>query len=210
MTTFAITISEWNSSKFKDIPVTQAALNLINKSEILKGDIRTYQASDSFPVELMATPATASSASYTLPKAGLGGKVSIGINRVSTPEGTFNILAHELGHFRLESPGAAIGNARANARAVSDKVAYEAACNLTEGFAKLNEFKARDEAIKSTQQQAIAEGRPLNIQEQILIDRWLGLGGLANSPEVKDYRIVDAIRESAKFKRVRSFIIIFV
>ena len=210
MTTFAITISEWNSSKFKDIPVTQAALNLINKSEILKSDIRAYQTSNADNVELLTAPRLADSASYRPPAGAKGGQVFIGINRVSTPEGTFNILAHELGHFRVESPGAAIANARANARAVSDKVAYEAACNLTEGFAKLNEFKARDEAIKSTQQQAIAEGRPLNIQEQILIDRWLGLGGLANSPEVKDYRIVDAIRESAKFKRVRSFIIIFV
>ena len=71
----------------------------------------------------------------------------------------FNILAHELGHFRVEAPGAAIGNARANAG--TDKLRYEAACNLTEGLAKLNEFNARDEAVISIQQQAIAEGRSM-------------------------------------------------
>ena len=108
MTTSAISLAEWNASKFKNIPITQAAVDLINKSEILKGDIRVCEASNALDVEVLRTPEVAGSASYRVPAGAERGKVFIGINRVSTPEGTFNILAHELGHFRVEERGAAI------------------------------------------------------------------------------------------------------
>ena len=56
MTTSPITLAEWNASKLSAIPVTQASLDLINKSETLKGDIREYQASNAFRAVLLTTP----------------------------------------------------------------------------------------------------------------------------------------------------------
>lgn len=53
MTTTAINIAEWNASKFLLVPVTQAALDLINKSETLKGDIRAYQSAATDNVKLL-------------------------------------------------------------------------------------------------------------------------------------------------------------
>ena len=37
MTTNAVTLAEWNTSKFRNITVNQATLDLINKSETMKG-----------------------------------------------------------------------------------------------------------------------------------------------------------------------------
>ena len=53
MTTSAITLFEWNASKFRGIPVTQATLDLINKSETIKGDIRAYETAFTVEVKLL-------------------------------------------------------------------------------------------------------------------------------------------------------------
>ncbi|RYZ88959.1 MAG: hypothetical protein EOP06_10065 [Proteobacteria bacterium] len=81
---------------------------------------------------------------------GKRGYLDIAADRFSTPEGTVQILAHELGHFRVEEPGAAIANARANAWTARDQGAYESACNLTEGYARLNEVRVGNELVAAT------------------------------------------------------------
>jgi len=78
------------------------------------------------------------------------GYLDIAADRFSTPESTVQILAHELCHFRVEEPGAAIANARANAWAARDQGAYESACNLTEGYARLNEVRVGNELVAAT------------------------------------------------------------
>ena len=185
MTTTAITLVEWNLSKFRGVPVTQTALDLINKSEILKGDIRAYQSSNADDVKLLTAAKEIDSGSYAPPTVTSGGLLSVGINRVNTPEGTFNILAHELGHFKVEALGAPIASARESARTAGSEARYEAACNLTEGLAKLNEVNAREEVAIAIQQQAIAQGRAITASEQVLIDKWLGQGAFINGAETE-------------------------
>jgi hypothetical protein len=83
MTTNALTLAEWNNSKFRSIPIIQTALDLISKSETLKGDIRAYQSSNADDVKLLTVAKEVDSGSYAPPTATLGGLLSVGINRVT-------------------------------------------------------------------------------------------------------------------------------
>ena len=123
--------------------------------------------------------------------------MDIAADRFSTPESTVQILAHELGHFRVEEPGAAIANARANAWTARDQGAYESACNLTEGYARLNEVRVGNELVAATRAQAAAEGRDLTVHERVFVDRWSGSGAFANSPEGSAHNIVQRIEQEA-------------
>jgi hypothetical protein len=172
MTTNAITIAYWNASKFSNIPVTQATLDLINKSETLKGDIRAYETSDAARVTLLTDPQKAGSGSYRVPTAAEVGELSVGTNRVNTPQDTFDILSHELGHFKVEGIGAVISVARADAVALKSQPAYEAACHLTEGYGKYNETIARREVLAADKAQAQAEGRAPTRDEDIRAIAW--------------------------------------
>ena len=193
----AITLNWIQDSKNKisELPITQAALNLINKSETLKANIRAYAVSINTDGAQLVENSNAGS--YQIPFRGELGLMKIGSNRFDTPEGTFNILSHELGHFKIEEPGAAIANARGNAQAAGDRVAYEAACNLTEGYAKYNEFQSRLEALETNRATAAAQGRQLTTEEQNLEDRWTGKGGYKLSGDSKDYLIVKSIEDFA-------------
>ena len=200
--TAAITL-DWlrsDASKLQGYNISADALNLINKSETLKADIRAYAANIHVDSGLVNPKAGAGEYNVYIPATATSvarnGFLNIAADRFSTAESTFNILAHELGHFRVEEPGAAVANARANALAGDDKAAYENACNLTEGYAHYNEVKARNEVLASNRAQAVAEGRPLTVQEQKLDDRWSGTGVFANLAEGKDHNTVKAIEDA--------------
>lgn len=84
----AITMTEWNVSKFRTLPITQAALDLINRSETLKADIRNYEVSlTTANAEKNINP---NAGSYSIPVPATGttsaekGQLSIGANRLSS------------------------------------------------------------------------------------------------------------------------------
>ncbi len=192
MTTAAITLTEWNLSKFHNIAVDQAKLDLINKSEILKADIRAYNVSTNTDDAIaLSAPRLADSASYSTPGTKDGayakGILRLGTNRTSTPEGLFNMLAHELGHFKVEEPGALVARARLAATILNDKDSYTAACNMTEGQAKYNEVMARREVLSTIELQAFAEGRDLTPAEKNLRTQWATSD---TSPEAFDRKVV--------------------
>ncbi|MFZ3121504.1 MAG: hypothetical protein WA159_24665 [Variovorax sp.] len=193
---------EWlQAGKLSAYNISTDALALINKSETLKADIRAYQVNDNVAPGQISSKTGAGEFNVYVPATSTSeeakGYLNIAADRFSTAESTFNILAHELGHFRVEEPGAAIANARANALAGNDKVAYENACNLTEGYAHYNEVKARDEVLANNRAQAAAENRPLTVQEQKLDDRWSGNGVFGNLAEGKDHNTVKGIEDAA-------------
>ena len=155
-TTLPITL-EWlrtDGNKFSEYNISADALALINSSETIKADIRAYAANDY--VESGKINSTASLGQYHtyIPAHGSTSKtlgyLDIAADRFNTPESTVQILAHELCHFRVEEPGATIANARANAWAARDQGAYESACNLTEGYARLNEVRVGNELVAAT------------------------------------------------------------
>ena len=201
--TLPITL-EWlndKGNKFAAYNISADALALINCSETIKSDIRDYAASDY--VTDGRVNSTAGLGQYNPYVAGSGstsevvGYLDIAADRFSTPESTVQILAHELGHFRVEEPGAAIANARANAWTARDQGAYESACNLTEGYARLNEVRVGNELVAATRAQAAAEGRDLTVHERVFVDRWSGSGAFANSPEGSAHNIVQRIEQEA-------------
>lgn len=204
MSTTAPISLEWlnaKENKFSAYNISAETLALINKSETLKADIRAYAANTHVnPGEVSSKAGAGEYRTYVAATGStleIKGFLNIAADRFSTAESTFNILAHELGHFRVEEPGATVANARANALAGNDKVAYENACNLTEGYAHYNEVKARDEVLASNRAQAAAENRPLTAQEQKLDDRWSGNGVFANLAEGKDHNTVKGIEDAA-------------
>lgn len=156
MTTVALTLTDFDG-KFKNIKsyVTNDTLALINKSETMKEQIRSYQADTQTKVVILDT-AKPDAASYTAPVPAKGrepaqsGVASFGTNRINTPEGFIQVVSHELGHYAVESPGAAIANARASAISTGDRAAYEAACYLTEGYAALASAKVIDEIMANS------------------------------------------------------------
>lgn len=203
MTTAAITLVEWKNSKFQNIPVDQAKLDFINKSEILKSDIRAYDASaNTEKAKLLTTPAEAKSGSYKTPAVSDGkiieGFLQLGEERIRTPEDLFRLLAHELGHFKVEEPGALIARARRAALILNDKESYADACNMTEGFAKYNEVKARSEVLAANQLKAFSEGRELTFEERYLRDKWTVW---TNTQEGFDYKTVEVFEDLASKPR---------
>lgn len=168
-TTPDITLTEWNASKFRVLPISAAALNLINRSETLKADIRAYQAAET--TDLVKQDANANAGSYTVPGQEKG-FLSIGLNRLSTPESTVDILAHELGHFKVEGPNGAITLARAAATAASNSEALQGACHMTEGYGRYNEVKVRREIMQVDEDAAALEQRPLNNDELARARTW--------------------------------------
>jgi hypothetical protein len=153
---------------FSAFNIAVEALSLINKSETLKAGIRAYAVSPHVSVgKLSATEGAGEYNIYTEATVSTPEKLGflhIAADHFSTPEGTIRILAHEIEHFRVEEQGAVIANARANALNRGDKSAYEAACNLTEGYAKYNEVKVRDEIIATIRAEAAAEGPSANLR----------------------------------------------
>ena len=142
------------SNRFSAYGISSDALALINNSETIKADIRAYAASNY--VNLGVVNLTTGLGQYDAPIVDVDltarrlGYLDIAADRFSTPESTVQILAHELCHFRVEEPGATIANARANAWAARDQGAYESACNLTEGYARLNEVRVGNELVAAT------------------------------------------------------------
>lgn len=203
MTTAAITLAEWNGSKLKGITIDQAKLDFINKSEILKSDIRAYDTSaNTADAKLLTSPSEAGSGSYKTPVV-FGGEVTkgvlqLGADRIRTPEDLFRLLAHELGHFKVEEPGASIARARGAALILNDKESYEDACHMTEGFAKYNEVKARSEVLAANQLKAFAEGRDLSTEERYLRDKWTVW---TNTEEGFDYKTVEIFEDLANKPR---------
>ena len=195
---------EWlnnRDNRFSAYNISADELALINRSESIKSDMRAYAIS--INVEEAQINSTSGLGQYRAPIAGdesnsgKRGYLDIAADRFSTPEGTVQILAHELGHFRVEEPGAAIANARANAWTARDQSAYESACNLTEGYARLNEVRVGNELVAATRAQAAAEGRDLSAHERVFVDRWSGSGAFANSPEGSAHNIVQRIEQEA-------------
>lgn len=185
------------ANKLSNLPISAATLELINKSETLKAQLRDYASSSLTTAAQVHSNANA--AEYSL----YGGDsakafANIGANRFADAEGAFNVLVHEIGgHGPVEMPGASVANARANALANGNTSAYENACNLTEGYALYAEVKARQEVLDANRAQAAAEGRSLTIKEQILEDRWSGKGTYASDPIGKAYHTVKNIEAAA-------------
>jgi hypothetical protein len=205
MTATAPITLEWLSNennKFSAFKISVDALNLINKSETLKSDIRAYAANNHVVVgEISSTKGLGQYNTYVAASELTGkksGYLEIAADRFNTPESTVDVLAHELGHFRVEEPGAVIATARANAWTAQDKLAYENACNLTEGYARLNEVRVGNELVEATRAQAAAEHRQLTVREQIFVDRWSGNGVFSDSQEGSAHNIVKAIEDAAK------------
>ncbi|MGJ3702214.1 hypothetical protein [Variovorax sp. AFSI2.2] len=201
MSTFTTAITaEWladEKNKFKAYKISPEALAMINRSETLKADMRAYASSDY------------TAAGRINPEAGAGeyrtpvdkdnpGRLRIALDRFTTPEGTVSILAHELGHFRVEEPNAAIATARSNALTGKDKAAYESACHLTEGYAHYNEVKVREEILETNRLAAELEQRPLTEQEVQLESRWRGEGVHGSRGEGQDHLIARRISDAAR------------
>lgn len=200
MSTFATAITaEWladKRNKFEAYNISPDALAMINRSATLKADMRAYAASDF----------TAAGEVNLQPDAGeyhtRGGKdkgyLHIALDRFTTPEGTVSILAHELGHFRVEEPNAVIATVRSRALTGKDKAAYETACHLTEGYAHYNEVKVRDEILETNRLAAELEQRPLTEQEAQLEYRWRGEGVHGSRGEGQDHLIARRISDAAR------------
>lgn len=143
MTTAALTLANFND-KFFGIQqyVTPAVLDLINKSETLKAQIRSYEGDENVQAVVLDGEKPGA-ASYTIPVPAQQnqpfkfGFATFGLNRINTPEGFIQVVSHELGHYAVENPGATIANARANTAVTQNVAGYEAACHLTEGYARL-------------------------------------------------------------------------
>lgn len=194
--------AEWladEKHRFSAYTISPDALAMINKSETLKADIRAYAASDFTVAGLLN--GKANTGEYLTPAGEAKGYLHIAADRFSTPENTVSVLAHELGHFRVEEPDAAMANARAHALAVKDKTAYENACHLTEGYAHYNEVKVREEILDTIRLAAELEQRPLTEQELQLESRWRGEGVSASRAEGQDHMIVQRIADAAREER---------
>ncbi|SDJ06849.1 hypothetical protein [Variovorax sp. OV700] len=197
--TTAIT-AEWmadKNNKFKAYNISPDALAMINRSETLKADMRAYAASD-YTVAAEVNPRTGAGEYSTPMSKDFPGYLHIASDRFDTSEGTVSILAHELGHFRVEEPNAAIATARSNALTGKDKAAYESACHLTEGYAHYNEVKVRDEILETNRLAAELEQRPLTEQEVQLKSRWRGEGVYGSRGEGQDHLIARRISDAAR------------
>jgi Ca2+-binding RTX toxin-like protein len=171
MTTAALTLANFNG-KFLGIQqfVTPAVLDLINRSETMKAQIRSYEA-DTTVGKVVLDASKRDAASYTVPIAGSTsdegkGFATFGINRLSTPEDFIRTVSHELGHYAVESPGAVIANARANTAAARDTAGYAAACQLTEGYARLATARVIDE-IQAQSSMSGTLGSLVNMAEYV-------------------------------------------
>lgn len=191
--------AEWladKNNRFSRYNISPEALAMINKSETLKADMRAYAASGFTIAGVVNSKANAGE--YSTPVGETKGYLHIASDRFSTPEGTVSILAHELGHFRVEEPDAPIATARANALTGKDKAAYESACHLTEGYAHYNEVKVRDEILETNRLAAELEQRPLTEQEVQLESRWRGEGVYGSRGEGHDHLIARRISDAAR------------
>jgi Ca2+-binding RTX toxin-like protein len=170
MTTPALTLTDFNR-KFSSIAqyVTSPVLELINKSETMKAQIRSYQADNNVEAVVLNTEKP-DAASYTTPRIENGkqdlGFATFGVNRLSTPEDFIRSLSHELGHYAVENPGAVIANARANTAAALDVAGYAAACQLTEGYARLATARVIDE-IRAQSSMSGTLGSLVNMAEYV-------------------------------------------
>ncbi len=183
-------------NKFFEYDISSEALVMINRSETLKADMRAYAASDVTAAGKVNPKAGAGE--YNTPVGKIKGFLYIAADRLNTPEGTVSILAHELGHFRVEEPNAAIATARSNALTGKDKAAYESACHLTEGYAHYNEVQVRDEILETNRLAAELEQRPLTEQEVQLESRWRGEGVYGSRGEGQDHLIARRISDAAR------------
>lgn len=191
--------AEWLADKkhrLSAYAISPDALAMINKSETLKADMRAYAASDFTAAGLLN--GKANTGEYLTPAGESKGYLHIAPDRFSTPEKTVSVLAHELGHFRVEEPRAAMANARAHALAAKDKAAYESACHLTEGYAHYNEVKVREEILETVRLAAELEQRPLTAQELQLESRWRGEGVYGSRGEGQDHLIASRIADTAR------------
>lgn len=196
--TSAIT-AEWladEGNKFVKYNISPEALAMINRSETLKTDMRAYQASGFTAAGKVNRQV--GTGEYVTRAGEDKGHLHIAPDRFNTPENTVSVLAHELGHFRVEEPDAAMANARAHAMAAKDKVAYENACHLTEGYARYNEVRVRKEILETQRLAAELEQRPLTEQELQLESRWRGEGVWASRPEGQDHLIASRIADAAR------------
>lgn len=185
MTTAALTLADFGG-KFSAIQgfVTAEILTLINNSETMKGQIRAYEANtDVLAVVLGAKPGAAS---FTSPATNREGFATFGANTLSSTEKFLYVVSHELGHVGVEGPGSIVGNARQNAwekrseNATEAVSQYDAACHLTEGYARLATAKVFDEIITNT-----------NADDNFLIAATIGK--MTSKPEYQQYKDLSPI-----------------
>ena len=137
MTTSQLTLNDFNGKFFSiKAAVTVEVLDLINKSETMKAQIRAYQV-DLNTKDVFLDIGQPDAGSYTTPKDGNKGFLAFGANTISTAADFIRFVSHELGHYSVEGPGGAVTSARASAAGSQNVEAYEAACHLTEGYARL-------------------------------------------------------------------------
>ena len=168
MSTPNLTSADFGSgTKFAAIQsqITPSALDYINRSERLKELIRAYEGDDNAE-NVIVDSAKARAATYTVPVIANDGTTergtaTFGTETINTLHRLIETLSHELGHYAVENPGQIIANARAaavaavrTAAATGDSEArrgaandYDAACHLTEGYARLATAKVIDEII---------------------------------------------------------------
>jgi RTX calcium-binding nonapeptide repeat (4 copies) len=157
MTTSALTLSDF-SVKFSAIRafVTPEILSVINNSETMKGMIRTYEANPrTQDVLIDLSPDGIAAATYSSPgrnRAGIevNGVATFGIYRINTTQDFLYAVSHELGHAGVEGPGLVVTNSRNKAYIERDVDAYESACHMSEGYARLATVKVYEEIIANT------------------------------------------------------------
>jgi hypothetical protein len=185
MTTSALTLADFGpGTKFFALQtaITPKVLELINKSETMKDQFRSYQIDGKTNPVVLDTAGTPDGASYKLPTSSATpqgqGQATFGSNSINTPEKFIKVVSHELGHHDVEGPNSVIGNARANATSNKDANGYEAACHLTEGYARLATAKVIDEITSQT---------PANVQEALL------MGSLKSDPGYIEYKALQPV-----------------
>lgn len=149
-----------SNSKFAAIQsqITPTVLGYINRSERLKELIHAYQG-DNKAADVIVDSAKPKEAIYEQPRVRDDGSVvqgtaTFGTDTINTLSRLIETLSHELGHYDVENPGKVIANARAAAAAAGDAQArrdaandYDAACHLTEGYARLDTARIIDEIV---------------------------------------------------------------
>lgn len=114
MSTPALTLVDFDG-KFKQIKsqITTEVLDLINRSETMKGLVRNYQADDNTK-DAVLDLTNKSTAVYNPEEGERKVFISIGADLLKSPAVAIDKLSHELGHQDVEKPGGIVSNARNN------------------------------------------------------------------------------------------------
>lgn len=127
--------------------VTTEILDWINKSDSLKEQILNYLGNEKTG-DVVISKDNPSAASYVVPQGGSAGFATFGVDRLKSSTDFISAISHEFGHAGVENPDEVLGKARSAALTSGDVTAYEAACNLTEGYARLATARVVDEILQ--------------------------------------------------------------